>query len=73
MSFLIIAMALAAEPQAPPKPSDKKPRLICVEDTPLGSRLGGRRICKTAVEWDNDRHDMRDETERVQRLNTIHG
>ena len=73
---LIAALALGADPLAKidagaPKPA--KPKTICVDVTPLGSRLGGRRVCHTAAEWDAERHDARDETERSQRLNTIHG
>ena len=75
MSLFIAALVLAAAPQAPApaKPADKKPRMVCVENTPLGSRIPGPRICKTAAEWDLGRRDDRGEVERAQRLNMIHG
>ena len=74
--FLIAALALRAEGQVAPasaKPDGKKPRMVCVDQTPLGSRLPGKRVCRTADEWELMRRDERDETERAQRLNTIHG
>ena len=57
--ILIAALALASDPQAaatpaapPPGAKPAKPKMICVDDTPLGSRIAGRRICRTAAEWD---------------------
>ncbi len=75
MSLLLIAaLALGvAEQAAPAKVADKKPRMICVKNTPMGSRIPGPRICKSAADWELLRRDDRDETERAQRINTIHG
>ncbi len=73
--ILIAALALGVDgpaATAPAKPPAKA-RMVCVDNTPMGSRIPGKRICKTAAEWDVLRRDDRDETERAQRLNTIHG
>lgn len=42
-------------------------RVICeVEDT-IGTRLGARKVCKTALEWQQLRNEQRQGIERIQR------
>lgn len=62
---LLAAPAIAADdvaaPQAPapvspatsaaPATTPAKPRIICQTFVPTGSRLGGKKICMTAKEW----------------------
>ena len=75
MSLLIAALALAAQAQpgaAPAKPAGK-PKMICTEEVQLGSRLPGKRICRTAADWERDRREARDDVERAQRLNKLPG
>lgn len=54
LAFVILtaslaAPALAADADQAPKP--KKERLICRNDEDSTSRMGAKRICKTATEW----------------------
>jgi hypothetical protein len=39
---------------------------ICRTETDLGTRLGGKRICRTRAEWDAVRAEARKATERAQ-------
>ena len=41
-------------------------KLICERQEVLGSRLQGRRVCKTASEWAEDRRLERAEVDRIQ-------
>ena len=41
-------------------------RIVCERQEQLGSRLGGRKVCKTIREWQEERRVQREETERVQ-------
>lgn len=42
-------------------------KLVCKKETPLGSRIGAKKVCLTVKEW-KDRADAdRDETENIQR------
>ena len=42
-------------------------RIVCERQEQLGSRLGGRKVCKTIREWQEQRRVQREEAERVQR------
>ena len=42
-------------------------RIVCERQEQLGSRLGGRKVCKTIREWQEERRVQREETEGVQR------
>ena len=52
----------SAAPIAKAQDPDKKRCERIVEET--GSRLGGRRICKTEAEWAAERQPSREESER---------
>jgi flagellar motility protein MotE (MotC chaperone) len=52
-----------AAPTAKAQDPDKKRCERIVEET--GSRLGGRRICKTEAEWAAERQQSREESERA--------
>ncbi len=71
MSLLIAALALGA--QAQPSAAPAKPKMICTEEVQLGSRISGKRICRTVAEWERDRREVRDDVERAQRLNKLPG
>ncbi|MDR6852268.1 putative secreted protein [Sphingomonas sp. BE123] len=50
IALALIAAPAGQEPQAPkPKPT-KEPK-ICRVDEETGSRMGVRKICRTAAEW----------------------
>ena len=74
MSLLIFVAIFAgsapqAAPAAPASPPAraraKKSELVCVEETPLGSRLGSRLVCAKAEDLDRNRHEDRDDIERA--------
>ena len=53
-----------AEPIVQPaavKPA--KPKLICETEEELGTRLGGKRVCRTKEQWDQIRSDGRKDLE----------
>ena len=47
-------------------PDNDANRMICENQTEIGSRLSRRRICRTRAEWDAHRAQSRDTVERVQ-------
>jgi hypothetical protein len=66
----------ALSPQAPPATSakDKDPnRIICEREDVIGTRLGGKKVCKTAAEWEQERQQQRETLEGVQRQGTSTG
>jgi len=83
--ILISSAALAAPVNAQTAPADpastsaptgtlKNPnRMICEKQEELGSRLGGKKICKTAQEWQEWRQQNRDQLETWQRQLTSPG
>ena len=48
----------------------KKDKLICVDQTPTGSRLNKKRVCMTQTEWTNYRRQMREDVEKGQMRQT---
>ncbi len=54
------------------KPKDPN-RIICERDEETGSRLGAKRVCKTAAQWDALRHANREQVEDWQRQLTSPG
>src|SRR5438045_4845181 len=76
---LMIALAApvgaqtAAQPQqsAPATAKDKDPnRIICERQEEIGTRLGGKKVCKTAAQWDEERRMQRDAVEKYQQQAT---
>ena len=69
-ALLMVAGAPATGPTLAGKGQAAKPanpnRQICQREEQTGSRLGGRRVCKTAAEWAAQRADMRLQIEREQ-------
>lgn len=66
------AFLLAAAPpeeKAPPtvaQTSTFASKMICRTESEIGTRLGGKRICRTRAEWDAYRAEARRTTERAQ-------
>lgn len=85
MKFCIFALVLAlAAPAAAqnagaassPSKASKTPdpdRLICERQEETGTRLGGKKVCKTAATWADERREDRENTERIQRQGTNPG
>lgn len=73
MNILMVALlfgadAAPAQNLAAAEATDgKKAKLICVREEVTGTRLGGRRVCKTQAQWDDDRHAVRDVLDRQRR------
>lgn len=66
------APADPAAPAATPKLKDPN-RMICEREEEIGSRLGGKKICKTAQEWQDWRQQNREQVESWQRQLTSPG
>lgn len=84
--FLVTASLVAAPAAAQitfsdePQPAEtansklKDPnKIICERQDTLGSRLGGKKVCKTAAEWQEERVQQRRTLEDVQRQATSTG
>ena len=67
-----IAPAPQAPPAAPAKDKDSN-RIICEREDEIGTRLGGKKVCKTAAEWQQERQQQRETLEGVQRQGTSMG
>jgi hypothetical protein len=48
-------------------------KLICERQEEMGSRLGGKKVCKTAAEWQQEREAQRRVLEDTQRQATSTG
>lgn len=76
---IALAAPAAAQTSAPaPAPSAQQKakdptRMICEKQEELGSRLGGKKVCKTAAEWQEWRQQNRDQLEEWQRQHTNPG
>jgi uncharacterized protein (DUF2147 family) len=71
-AFAQTAPATQAAPAAPAKDKDPN-RIICEREDEIGTRLGGKKVCKTAAEWQMERQQQRESLEGVQRQGTSVG
>lgn len=62
-SCLIASVAAAEEKKAENKDPN---RIICEKQEVLGSRLGTKRVCMTAAEWETKRREERQMIDRSQ-------
>ena len=72
IGMLMAAQVATGSPTTPAGPVARKPqpdKLICVDAPQLGTRLGGHRVCRTKAEWDEDRQNVRADTEKAQLTN----
>lgn len=53
-----------------PTPTDKKDgqKVVCKSTAVMGSRIGSRKTCKTAQEWQDLRQQTRETIEKSQQL-----
>ncbi|WP_312488487.1 hypothetical protein [Sphingomonas sp.] len=73
MLTTLLLLALAGQ-QTDPAPAPVKEKKICRMQETTGSRLGGKRICKTQAEWDEIAANARNDVETATgRLNTASG
>jgi len=72
--LLVAALATAAVPVAipgtavPDGQADFSTKKVCDTNTPVGSRLGGVRRCRTAAERREEQKESRDVVDRIQLL-----
>jgi hypothetical protein len=78
---IVLMVALAApvaaqgtsQPQSAPAGSTKGKdpnRIICERQEEIGTRLGGKKVCKTAAEWQLERQQQREAVEKYQQQAT---
>src|SRR6059058_5596467 len=76
---LVMMIALAAPAaaqgtvpqQSVPASKDKDPnRIICERQEEIGTRLGGKKVCKTAAQWDEERRLQREDVQKYQQQAT---
>lgn len=63
----------SSQPAATAKRANDPNRMICEREDEIGSRLGGKKVCKTAAQWDEQRRVQRETVEGVQRQATSTG
>ncbi len=79
-AFLLIATSAPAYAQVAsiatnnPAPKSRDPnRIVCEVEETTGTRLGARKVCKTALEWEQMRAEQRATLEKVQQQATSTG
>ncbi|MDY0957842.1 hypothetical protein SOM26_03995 [Sphingomonas sp. CFBP8993] len=50
--LLLLLAGQQAEPATAPSPPPAKEKQICRNEETTGSRMGGRRVCRTKEQWD---------------------
>jgi hypothetical protein len=67
-----VALISTAAAAADEKKSDAKDpnRMVCEKQQVLGSRLGSKRVCMTAAEWDTKRREERMAIDKSQTMKT---
>lgn len=70
---LIAATPVLSQGTTPAQPQNAnpaKPKLICETEEDIGSRLGRKRVCHTAAEWQRIKAESRDALEKYQQQAT---
>lgn len=57
----------AVSPAGQAKKNDPNQRVICKTQDEVGTRLGGKRICMTKAQWDQQSQDAHDSVDNIQR------
>ena len=71
LSAPALAQTSAVKPVAVSTDTAELDRIVCERQEQIGTRLGGRKVCKTIREWQEQQRNHREDVERVQRnLNT---
>ena len=61
------ALASAAPAETGTRPPDNDPnQIVCVRETPIGSRVATRRVCRTRAEWAEHQREYRESVQRAQ-------
>ena len=65
------ALSQNTTPARPPQNTNPaKPKLICETEEEIGSRLGRKRVCHTAEQWQQIKAESRDAIEKYQQQAT---
>ena len=78
-ALFLAAPAIAQTPPATQAPAAAAAkgmdpnRIICEREDEIGTRLGGKKVCKTVAEWQLERQQQRENVEGVQRQATSTG
>ena len=65
------APALAQTQSAPTTKARDPNRIICEKEEEIGTRLGARKVCKTWLQWQQQRQEHRESIERIQQSTGI--
>lgn len=67
LALVVAGPALAADSAGAQTPKQNPNAMICKSLPPAtGTRIGGRRICKTQAQWDRDRQRAQDSLSKTQ-------
>ena len=66
MVAVTISAPLFAQQQQETKKTRDPNEVICERQEELGSRLGGKKVCKTRAEWAEERRLSRQDIDKVQ-------
>jgi hypothetical protein len=68
--MLAVAAPVPALAQTQPAPTAKPARdpnrIICEKEEEIGTRLGSKKVCKTWLQWQQQRQEHRESIERIQ-------
>ncbi|MBV8687359.1 MAG: hypothetical protein JOZ90_12930 [Alphaproteobacteria bacterium] len=65
-ALLLAQGAASAGPRTVGDKADPNKKKICRAETDIGTRLGGKSVCRTAAEWAQVRAEARRVVERIQ-------
>lgn len=70
VASLPVALALTAGPLPadPPTATGETEKLVCKRIDTTGSRVSGKRVCRTAAQWQQEANEARRVTQDLQRL-----
>ena len=80
LAIIVFAAAVPGLAQVQPKPQTQAPtsdkpfrpdQVICERQEDTGSRLTGRKVCRTRSQWAQIRQDERSSVERIQQQRTM--
>lgn len=70
---IVFDQPTTAQPAAGSALGKDQNKMICEKEEDIGSRLGGKKVCKTALQWQQEREQQRRVLEDTQRQATSTG
>ena len=73
--FLSLLLLLQAAPVETAQPAPEKPRekVVCRRIAETGSLIGGKRVCMTPADWQQQERDARDSIDRFHQSSVAPG